>query len=164
VRIEQALLLLAASTACDFIPPLTIAMPFGPRRKGVLTETVMHTCIKQLLEEVNPSALGTHPPAHPAPQAQLCAFVPLRFTCFSLPRPGRPPFLQVGNPKPEDVECMCKLLSTVGGMLDASTKSVKNFNNSGKQFSTKVGGWVQAGGRAGGRAWKLVGDRRPFSF
>ena len=56
---------------------------------------------------------------------------------------------QVANPKPEDVECMCKLLSTVGGMLDASTKSVKNFNNSGKQFSTKVGGWVGAGGRAG---------------
>ena len=54
----------------------------------------MHTCIKQLLEEV-------------------------------------------GNPKPEDVECMCKLLATVGGLLDASTKQVKNFNN-GKPASTKV--------------------------
>jgi hypothetical protein len=53
----------------------------------------MHTCIKQLLEEV-------------------------------------------GSPKPEDVECMCKLLATVGGILDASTKQVKNFNN-GKPASTK---------------------------
>ena len=55
----------------------------------------------------------------------------------------------MGNPKPEDVECMCKLLSTVGGMLDASTKSVKNFNNSGKQFSTKVGGPEPDGQQAG---------------
>ena len=35
---------------------------------------------------------------------------------------------------------MCKLLTTVGGMLDASSKTVKNFNNSGKPASTKVGG------------------------
>ena len=52
---------------------------------------------------------------------------------------------------------MCKLLSTVGGMLDASTKSVKNFNNSGKQLTTKVGGL---------RAWKAaagLGCRRHHS-
>lgn len=33
---------------------------------------------------------------------------------------------------------MCKLLATVGGILDASTKQVKNFNNSGKPALTKV--------------------------
>ena len=27
---------------------------------------------------------------------------------------------QVENPKPEDVECLCKLLSTIGVLLDAS--------------------------------------------
>lgn len=54
----------------------------------------MHTCIKQLLDEV-------------------------------------------ANPRPEDVECMCKLLVTGGGLLDSSTKTVKNFNN-GKPAPTKV--------------------------
>ncbi|KAI3424276.1 hypothetical protein D9Q98_009630 [Chlorella vulgaris] len=62
-------------------------------KKGVVTETVMHTCIKQLLDEV-------------------------------------------ANPRPEDVECMCKLLVTGGGLLDSSTKTVKNFNN-GKPAPTK---------------------------
>lgn len=29
---------------------------------------------------------------------------------------------QVENPKPEDVECLCKLLATIGQLLDASQK------------------------------------------
>ena len=39
---------------------------------------------------------------------------------------------------------MCKLLATVGGILDSSTKQVKNFNNSGKPANTKVGGRLPA--------------------
>ena len=35
-----------------------------PRRKGVLTETVMHTCIKQLLEEVRRAWLAWCPSLH----------------------------------------------------------------------------------------------------
>ncbi len=29
---------------------------------------------------------------------------------------------QAENPKPEDVECLCKLLATIGQLLDASQK------------------------------------------
>lgn len=47
---------------------------------------------------------------------------------------------QVEQPKPEDVECMCKLLATVGGLLDSSTKTVKNFGGGSKPVATKVGG------------------------
>lgn len=36
-------------------PPMPALHLVSPCRKGVLTETVMHTCIKQLLEEVRSS-------------------------------------------------------------------------------------------------------------
>lgn len=51
-------------------------------RFGILIEAVMHTCIRQLLEETE-------------------------------------------NPRPEDVECLCKLLTTVGRPMDASTRDIK---------------------------------------
>ena len=35
---------------------------------------------------------------------------------------------------------MCKLLATVGGLLDSSTKTVKNFGGGSKPVATKVGG------------------------
>lgn len=56
---------------------------------------------------------------------------------------------QVEQPKPEDVECMCKLLATVGGLLDSSTKTVKNFGGGSKPVATKVG----RRGRLGADAW-----------
>lgn len=56
---------------------------------------------------------------------------------------------QVEQPKPEDVECMCKLLATVGGLLDSSTKTVKNFGGGSKPVATKVG----RRGRPGADAW-----------
>lgn len=31
---------------------------------------------------------------------------------------------QTENPRPEDVECMCKLMGSVGGPLDASKRVV----------------------------------------
>lgn len=71
----------------------------------------------------------------------FCALIPkLPLPPLANPTPTsvRTPASQVANPKPEDVECMCKLLATVGGILDSSTKQVKNFNNSGKPALTKV--------------------------
>lgn len=41
--------------------------------------------------------------------------------------------LQVENPKAEDVECLCKLLVTIGGMLDANP--VKNKDRMDAYFS-----------------------------
>lgn len=44
---------------------LCVRSPLAPRRrKGVLTETVMHTCIKQLLEEVRRAWLAWCPSLH----------------------------------------------------------------------------------------------------
>ncbi len=57
-------------------------------RFGVLTESVMHSCIKQLLEETQ-------------------------------------------NPRSEDIECLCKLLTTVGRPMDTSTRNVKQTDESG---------------------------------
>ena len=31
--------------------------------------------------------------------------------------------MQVANPRREDIECLCKLMSTIGGQLDASPKA-----------------------------------------
>ena len=61
-------------------------------RFGVLTETVMHSCIKQLLEETQ-------------------------------------------NPRTEDIECLCKLLTTVGRPMDNSTRSVKQPDGDGQMSS-----------------------------
>ena len=33
------------------------------------------------------------------------------------------PEMQVANPRREDIECLCKLMSTIGGQLDASPKA-----------------------------------------
>lgn len=32
--------------------------------------------------------------------------------------------MQVENPRREEIECLCKLMSTIGGQLDASPKAV----------------------------------------
>jgi translation initiation factor 4G len=65
-------------------------------RFGVLTESVMHTCIKQLLEESQ-------------------------------------------NPRSEDIECLCKLLTTVGRPMDGSNRTMKQNDESGeaKPVSTR---------------------------
>jgi len=65
-------------------------------RFGVLTETVMHSCIKQLLEEAQ-------------------------------------------NPRAEDIECLCKLLTTVGRPMDSSQRKIKQHNEDGtvKEVSTR---------------------------
>ena len=34
-----------------------------------------------------------------------------------------PPHQDESKPRPEDVECLCKLLATVGGKLDSTTKA-----------------------------------------
>jgi translation initiation factor 4G len=39
--------------------------------------------------------------------------------------------LQTENPRPEDIECLCQLLTTVGQPMDASQKAVKQFNDEG---------------------------------
>ena len=54
-------------------------------RMGVLTEQIMHECIKQLIQEFD-------------------------------------------NPRPEDMECLCKLLTTVGRPMDLSTKIYKQYD------------------------------------
>lgn len=54
----------------------------------------------------------------------------------------------------------CKLLATVGGLLDSSARQVKNFNNSGKPVATKVRCWAGwAAGAAGvlRRVWVVAG-------
>ena len=62
-------------------------------RFGVLTEGVMHSCIKTLLEETE-------------------------------------------NPRSEDVECLCKLLTTVGRPMDSSQRSQKSTDEKTGHVST----------------------------
>lgn len=64
-------------------------------RFGVLTETVMHSCIQQLLEETQ-------------------------------------------NPRSEDIECLCKLLTTVGRPMDSSQRSMKRTDESGNATTTST--------------------------
>lgn len=45
--------------------------------------------------------------------------------------PTWPAHMQTQSPRPEDIECLCKLLTTVGRPMDASTKSVKQPDASG---------------------------------
>jgi translation initiation factor 4G len=40
---------------------------------------------------------------------------------------GRKIHPQVENPKAEDVECLCKLLTTIGAQLDASPKGYEKM-------------------------------------
>ena len=43
---------------------------------------------------------------------------------------------QTDNPRLEDVECMSKLMQTVGMLLDSSTKSVKQYDQQGNVVGT----------------------------
>jgi translation initiation factor 4G len=40
--------------------------------------------------------------------------------------------MQTENPRHEDIECLCKLLTTVGEHMDASRKAVKQLDDEGK--------------------------------
>lgn len=78
-------------------------------RFGVLIEAVMHSCIKQLLEEVG-----------------VCVeiAVDLQFPHSVVS------FSQTEHPRPEDVECLCKLLTTVGRPMDNSKREIKRADGS----------------------------------
>lgn len=74
-------------------------------RFGVLIEAVMHSCIKQLLEEV-----------------RHCSYY---FLSFLENLSINLNCLQTEHPRPEDIECLCKLLATVGRPMDASKREIK---------------------------------------
>lgn len=59
---------------------------------------------------------------------------------------------------------MCKLLATVGGLLDASSKVVKNYAGTGKQLSTKVGlaGRLVAAAAAAARPTPVLLEPQPL--
>jgi translation initiation factor 4G len=92
-------------------------------RFGVLTESVMHSCIKQLLEEVR--SLRTL-----AAPLNALAPVPRTHHTHALLPPS-----QTTTPRPEDVECLCKLMTTVGRPMDASTRVIKQANDDGSVTS-----------------------------
>jgi hypothetical protein len=58
---------------------------------------------------------------------------------------------QTENPRPEDVECLCKLMGTVGGPLDLSKRIVDKQNNA-TRCGAAAAGAAGAGGLAASRA------------
>ena len=102
-------------------------------RQGVLTEQVMTQCIQQLLEEVR--GLGATRPRAPLPPSTRhgrhgAAAAPARGPTASH-NPPPPVAAQTENPRPEDVECLCKLLTTIGKSMDMSSKMIKRVDGSG---------------------------------
>lgn len=80
--------------------------------------------------------------------------VPKLFPCPPLPSPPRP---QTDNPRPEDVECLCKLMGTVGGPLDASKRVVDK--GSGATSSAMMDVYFRWGGVLGVWCGCVAGGR-----
>jgi hypothetical protein len=108
----------------------------------MLIEKIMHECLQTLLLEVLPVKLlgGLLVPCsllHPV-TCHICGSNSVGFAVMFCKRVGACNHVwqcitvlfcgQEQHPKQEDVECLCKLLTTVGQQIDANVKSVPKMD------------------------------------